>query len=985
VRVRTVFLITMVFATSGVLSAQTPVPSPSWPMTGHDAQQTGQSPFVGPQALSNPQTTKVSEGINFGLAIDANGNIYVPSTGESPVKLYAFNPDGTIRNGWPFSFSGTGPTASIFGSPAIGPDGTIYVAFDNKLFALTPNGTPKWSSPFQTVRFIATSPVIAPDGTIYVVADVLYAINPDGTQKWFSSGPGGKSVPTLGRDGTIYVAGAGSLNCGGFGALNADGTTKWDLCFGGTSSEPTFFSTALVSQDGTVYVYEQSNTVIIHRVLGLNPQDGTVRYQADVPTLPSGSGLMASDAHLAHSSDGTIVYLSAIQRILGFSPDLTTTRMDYSTAPFGATTTPAPIVGADNTIYVSLQGSTTALNEIIALSTGGTLEAQFFPSATILTAGALSADGTLYFGVGCCVADSDSGKLFAFKSNRPPLPAPTIISVSPTSGTQGQTITNFMVNGNKFNANATLSFSGAGIIVNSYISRTTNQIIATISVGLSAPPGFRDVALTNQDSQQSVIHAAFQVLAAPPPLVISISPTFGVQGQTISQFTVNGENFQPNSSLSFSGSGVTVAWYAARTATQIVATITISTAALFGLRDITVTNPDLQLGMSDAAFEVRPQVASSNWQRLLGPWSATCDTSFGAIAISPKKPNVIYIGSSHPTQGCGIFRSVDGGRTWREINQGFPKVGIPLFRHYPAVSKIAISPSDPLTLYVGTLENSGIAVFGRVFKSRDGGSSWSDASGKISLVFRLAQIHSGVLDLAIDPNDPASVVVGLVGDGIYRTQNSGRSWDKTKSGTVAIGATDYFMVVRAVPSHGTSFYGSGFTSYSGPACFFPYGCVDLQGVLPIRPFKSENAGKAWSDIAIPDTLALLTDLAIDPQNQNVLYASTITYLTPIFLPIPDKGVFKSADGGKSWQPINDPIGTNMAQYPVFRLLIDEDSPKRLYAATGFSGVFETTNGGATWLKVDTMGLPSQTFIGNIAIGGRKIYAITTTGIYVKQE
>src|SRR5439155_4035739 len=52
---------------------------------------------------------------------------------------------------------------------------------------------------------------------------------------------------------------------------------------------------------------------------------------------------------------------------------------------------------------------------------------------------------------------------------------PSITSVSPTSGTQGQTITNFTVNGSNFDPNATLSFSAIGITVNSYTSRTPTQ------------------------------------------------------------------------------------------------------------------------------------------------------------------------------------------------------------------------------------------------------------------------------------------------------------------------------------------------------------------------------------------------------------------------------------------------------------------------------------------------------------------------------
>ena len=70
-------------------------------------------------------------------------------------------------------------------SPAIGPDGTIYIGSeDNKLYAINPDGTEKWA--FNTGGNVNSSPAIGPDGTIYVGSDddKLYAINPDGTEKW---------------------------------------------------------------------------------------------------------------------------------------------------------------------------------------------------------------------------------------------------------------------------------------------------------------------------------------------------------------------------------------------------------------------------------------------------------------------------------------------------------------------------------------------------------------------------------------------------------------------------------------------------------------------------------------------------------------------------------------------------------------------------------------------------------------------------------
>ena len=87
-----------------------------------------------------------------------------------------------------------------------------------------------------------------------------------------------------------------------------------------------------------------------------------------------------------------------------------------------------------------------------------------------------------------------------------------IASVTPISSAQGQTITNFTVNGNSFDASAVLAFSGTGITVNSYSSRTATQIVANINIAANAAAGARDVIVTNLDGQTATLPAGFTVV-----------------------------------------------------------------------------------------------------------------------------------------------------------------------------------------------------------------------------------------------------------------------------------------------------------------------------------------------------------------------------------------------------------------------------------------------------------------------------------------
>ncbi len=117
-----------------------------------------------------------------------------------PVK--AGRPAGTLK--WTFNTAGT-----INSTPALGPDGTIYVGSDNKLFAVNADGTQKWVS-YTSVATLA----LGGDGTIYAGSgSKLYAFSPvDGSVKWiFTLGGADSSTPAAGPDSTIYVGAADGL------------------------------------------------------------------------------------------------------------------------------------------------------------------------------------------------------------------------------------------------------------------------------------------------------------------------------------------------------------------------------------------------------------------------------------------------------------------------------------------------------------------------------------------------------------------------------------------------------------------------------------------------------------------------------------------------------------------------------------------------------------------------------------------------------
>ena len=185
----------------------------------------------------------------YSPAIGTDGTIYIQGATSA---LYAYDPQGNRL--WKYDSFNNYPFASEVGqrTPAIDMDGTLYVSAD-ALYALYPDGTRKW-------RFVAdwgcrTSPAIGPDGTIYVMGgqDKLFAVYPDGTQRWMYSLDHSYEMsfasPTVDTDGTIYIA-AEDGTLGFLYAVYPSGTKKWRYAV--TGSGRVLRSSPAITPDGTI-------------------------------------------------------------------------------------------------------------------------------------------------------------------------------------------------------------------------------------------------------------------------------------------------------------------------------------------------------------------------------------------------------------------------------------------------------------------------------------------------------------------------------------------------------------------------------------------------------------------------------------------------------------------------------------------------------------------------------------------------------------
>jgi photosystem II stability/assembly factor-like uncharacterized protein len=207
------------------------------------------------------------------------------------------------------------------------------------------------------------------------------------------------------------------------------------------------------------------------------------------------------------------------------------------------------------------------------------------------------------------------------------------------------------------------------------------------------------------------------------------------------------------------------------------------------------------------------------------------------------------------------------------------------------VTVLAAAPSSPSRVYAG-LSTGGI------FRSVDGGSTWSFAGAGLDL-------HDTVRALAVDARRP-DVVWAATFQGIFRSLNGGASWNLVHRASTETIAQD--------PVSGALYAG-----------------------IQSGPMVRSRDGATWQEIAhSPENVA---SLAFDPFHPGTLYAGALN------------GMFKSTNGGAKWFRLT----RGLPLYPVLAVTLAPGSSRRLYAATGGvpgQVVFRSDDAGARWSAVD---------------------------------
>jgi photosystem II stability/assembly factor-like uncharacterized protein len=332
------------------------------------------------------------------------------------------------------------------------------------------------------------------------------------------------------------------------------------------------------------------------------------------------------------------------------------------------------------------------------------------------------------------------------------------------------------------------------------------------------------------------------------------------------------------------------------------------------------------LAVAFPAFSVRaqqydPKFYSEMRWRCIGPFRGGRTVAISGV---PQQPNVFYMAAVNG----GVWKTTDFGNTW-----------FPIFDEQTSgsIGALAVAPSDPNILYVGSgegLQRPDLAVGDGFYKSTDAGKTWTH------LGLRDAQ---QITTIVVDPRNPDRVFVSVQGHpygpnaerGVFRSLDGGKTFDKVLYKDENTGAADLVMDPGNSQILFSALWAARVAPWeirSGESFVIPGGGL----------YKSADGGSTWRQITkgLPGADALLgrIGIAFAPSNPKRMYLTAEAEKEP--------GVYRSDDGGESWQHVNEDHRIGGRGPGAMGIAVSPDNADLIYVAN--TTTWKSTDGGKTF-------------------------------------
>jgi len=300
-----------------------------------------------------------------------------------------------------------------------------------------------------------------------------------------------------------------------------------------------------------------------------------------------------------------------------------------------------------------------------------------------------------------------------------------------------------------------------------------------------------------------------------------------------------------------------------------------------------------------------------------------------ALAANPADIDEVFaLAASVPGR---LFRTADGGKSWSKAA---------VLSMY--AQDATVCPAAPDVLYA--------VSYDRLHKSKDRGTTWTEWSFRCKSFYPRGRI-------AVDSKNPKKVYIAGRSGGwmaVLSSSDEGRHWTLATLSQDSSNYNGNACDIVSSPSH--------------PQVLYMGGYATVFGVSNLRIFKSSDRGKTWRNVTgdILQAGNAARALAVDPKNPERVFAGT------------DKGIYRSLSGGTTWQEVKGSAKS------IAALSFDRTDSRVLYAGTGMYGTgplacYKSSDGGSTWNNVaKSIG---GGWITRIAAEGAKAFVSTNAGVY----
>lgn len=298
-----------------------------------------------------------------------------------------------------------------------------------------------------------------------------------------------------------------------------------------------------------------------------------------------------------------------------------------------------------------------------------------------------------------------------------------------------------------------------------------------------------------------------------------------------------------------------------------------------------------------------------------------------AVSGHPDHPDTYYTGFT----GGGVFKTTDGGKNWYNVSDGFFKTG--------SVGAVAVAPSNANVIYAGmgeTCIRGNMSAGDGVYRSMDGGKTWDHIGLGESHFIGEIVVHPDNADIAwVAALGHAFGTEGNEERGVFKTTDGGNTWTKVLYNNPRAGAVD----IEIDPTNPRILYASLWEAYRNP-------WEMSSGGPGSGLYKSTDGGETWENISqrpgMPKGILGKIGVAISPVNPDRVWA---------IIENDNGGVFRSDDSGKTWRRINSDRSLRQRAWYYTHIVAGTESENEVYVLN--VGFYKSTDGGSSFDRIGT--------------------------------